>query len=391
VALNDRVKALRADGVDVLDVGGGDPDFGTPAHISAAALTALDAGFTHYPPSRGIPGLLRAISDKLWRDNGIAADPARDIIVTPSSKHALFISMMAILDPGDELLVPTPGWVSYQSMAALAGARPVPVELSAGDGFAITRARLEPHLTARTRAIVINTPHNPTGRVLGDREADDIAAVAAEHDLLIVTDEIYEKIIYAGRAHISMAARPGCAERTLTVNGFSKGYAMPGWRLGYVAGPVDIIAAMLPIHQHTVACAGSFIQHGGIAALTGRQDAVAGMAAEYSARADRIVAGLNAMPGVTCRAPAGAFYAFPDIRGTGAGDSAAFAAALLDTAGVAVTPGSAFGPGGEGHVRLSFATSMDVIEEVLTRMADFIRGPRLPSDGFPVSAQHSDG
>jgi aspartate aminotransferase len=374
VAINDKVKALRANGVDILDVGGGDPDFGTAEHVSGEAIAALHAGFTHYTPSRGVPELLRAISGKLWRDNGITADPSRDVIVTPSSKHALFIALMAILDPGDEVLIPSPSWVSYQSMAHIAGARPVPVELRAEDGFALSYDRLLANTTARTKAIVINTPNNPTGHVLRPAEADAIAALAVERDLVIVTDEIYEKMIYRGGTHISMAAWPGCADRTLTVNGFSKAYAMPGWRLGYVAGPADIIAAMLAVHQHTVACAGSFVQRGGVAALNGPQDAVRHMVSEYSARADIVVRGLDELPGVTCHAPDGTFYAFADIRETGVGDSARFAESLLERAAVAVTPGSAFGPGGEGYVRLSFATSVDVLRQVLARMADFLRG-----------------
>lgn len=370
VALSDRVKAMRAQGTTVLDMGAGDTNFDTPGHVTAAAADALRAGFTHYTASRGVAELRAAISEKLRRDNGITADPATEILVTPSAKHALFTAMMAILDPGDELLIPSPAW-SYDPMARLAGAVGVPVELSAENGFTITRAALERHVTDRTKALVINTPANPTGRVLTTPEADAIAAFAVDRDLLIITDEIYEKVIF-GTANISMASRPDCAGRTITTNGFSKSYAMTGWRLGYAAGPADILAAMLAIHQHTVACAGSFVQSGGLAALTGPQDAQRAMREEYQARARLAVDGLNALPGITCRPPEGTFFAFPDIRGTGFADSAAFADRLLAETAVALTPGSAFGPGGEGHVRINLSVSRDMIEEFLERLALFL-------------------
>jgi aspartate aminotransferase len=371
VALSDRVKALRAQGIAVIDMGAGDTDFDTPGHVTAAAADALRAGFTHYTASRGVAELRAAISEKLLRDNGITADPATGIMVTPSAKHALFTAMMAILDPGDELLVPSPAWGSYDSMARLAGAVPVFAELSPENDFAITRADLERHVTSRTKALVLNTPNNPTGRVLTEPEADAVAAVAVEHDLLIITDEIYEGIVFGGR-NISMASRPDCADRTVTTNGFSKSYAMTGWRLGYAAGPADIVSAMLAIHQHTVACAGSFVQSGGLAALTGPQDALRAMREEYEARARLIVDGLNALPGIVCRPPAGAFFVFPDIRGTGFADDLAFAERLLAEAEVVVTPGSAFGPGGEGHVRMNLSVSQDVIKELLLRLSHFL-------------------
>jgi aspartate aminotransferase len=365
VALLDIVQDLRAAGVSIVDLGGGEPDFATAEHIAAAAATALEEGFTHYTASRGLLELRVAIAEKLVKDNGISVDPATDVIVTPSAKHALFASLMAVLDPGDEVIVPTPSWVSYHSMAGLAGARAVPAEL---EGFRITRRALESAVTERTKAVLVNSPNNPTGRALDEAEVADLAAFAVEHDLVIVADEIYEKIIFDGREHLSVATAPGCAERTLTVNGFSKGYAMTGWRLGYVAGPADLIGAVLKVQEHTVSCASSFVQRGGVVALTGGQDVVVEMLDEYTDRRDLLVAGLNALPGITCAVPEGTFYAFPDIRGTGFG-SADFAAWLLREAAVAVTPGTAFGSGGEGHVRMSFATSREVIDEALRRIA----------------------
>jgi aspartate aminotransferase len=369
VALIDKVQSMRAQGVSVLDFGGGDPDFATAPHIAGAATAALGEGFTHYTSSRGIAPLVAAIAEKLRRDNGIAADPASDVIVTPSAKHALFATMMTILDPGDELIVPTPSWVSYQSMAQLAGGRAVAAELDPADGFRITRELLERHAGARTKALLINSPCNPTGRALSGDEAAAVAAFARERDLFVVADEIYEKILFGEARHVSLATLPGMAERTFTVNGFSKAYAMTGWRLGYVTGPTDVMKQMLKVQEHTVSCAGSFVQRGGVAALTGDQRVVADMVAEYAARRRLIVDGLNALPGIACAAPDGAFYVFPDVRGTGFDRSAEFAAWLLDEAGVAVTPGSAFGPGGEGHVRLSFATSRETISAALERMA----------------------
>jgi aspartate aminotransferase len=359
---------MRARGVSVLDVGGGDPDFDAPAHIiEATARSALD-GFTHYTPSRGIPALRAAVAEKLAADNGIKVDPDTEVLVTPSSKHALFAAVMAVLDPGDEVLLPTPSWVSYQAMARLAGATPVPVPLSASDGFRITSDRMAAALTTRTRALIINTPNNPTGHVVDEREAEEIVAFATEHDLVVIIDEIYEKIVFGAR-HFSLARLPGAAKRTITVNGLSKAYAMPGWRLGYAAGPADLVTAMLTVHQHTVACAGSFAQQGAVAALTGPQDAVTTMAAEYATRADMVVTALNNIPNVTCGRLDGAFYAFPDISATVSPDCREFAERLLVEESVAVTPGVAFGPGGERHIRISLTSSQPVLAEVVNRIA----------------------
>lgn len=368
-AVFDMVARMRAQGLEVVDLGGGEPDFDTAGHVVDEAVGALRDGFTHYTPSRGLPELLRAVSAKLAEDNGVVADAATDIVVTPSAKHALFAALVTVLDPGDELLVPTPSWVSYTEMARLIGARPVQAALDGADGFRITTELLERHVSPRTKALLVNSPNNPTGRSLTGEEAAAIARFAQEHDVLLISDEIYEKILYDGRRHLSLAAQPGCAERTITVNGFSKGHAMTGWRLGYAAGPTDLMAQLLKVQQHTVGCTASFVQRGGIAALTGPQEPVERMTAQYAARRDLVVRGLNSLPGVSCSPPDGAFYAFADVRGTGFADSASFAQWLLREAGVAVMPGSAFGPGGEGFVRLSFATSPQVLRTALDRMA----------------------
>ncbi len=368
-AVLDLVRTLRSQGADILDLGGGEPDFDTPDHISAEAVAAIGDGFTHYTPSRGLPELLGAIAEKLAKDNGVLVDQATDIIVTPSAKHALYSSVLTILDPGDEIVIPTPSWVSYASMAHLVGAQPVFAELTTANSFRITRQTLDNASTARTKAVMVNTPNNPTGHLLDHDEVTTLVSFAEDNDLFIVSDEIYEKINYTGGEHLSPAALPGGGERTLTVNGFSKGYAMTGWRLGYVAGPTEVIAEVLKVQQHTVGCAGSFVQRGGVVALTGPQEPIGEMVDEYAARRDLIVSGLNQLPGISCAAPDGALYVFPDVRKAGLGSSAEFVSWLLTEAKVAATPGSAFGPGGEGHIRLSFATSREIIEEALDRMA----------------------
>lgn len=371
-AILDKVQELRASGIPVLDMGGGEPDFATPAHINEAATLALSEGFTHYTPSRGLPQLLDAIANKLAEENDVIVDPRTDIVVTPSAKHALFITLMALLDPGDQVIIPTPSWVSYQSMVRINGAYPIELPLSPENGFTITREGLESKVTPRTRAIVVNSPNNPTGHVIDYEEASVIVEFARDHDLLVVSDEIYEKIVYDGTRHVSLAALPGAGERTLTINGFSKGYAMTGWRLGYVAGPQDIVAEILKVQQHSVGCAGSFVQLGGIAALTGDQVPVQAMRETYAERRALIVDGLNAIPGISCAAPSGSFYAFADIRETGMATSAEFCQWLLRKARVAVTPGSAFGPGGEGYIRLSFAASSEVISDALKRIRNAV-------------------
>ncbi|WP_428965990.1 pyridoxal phosphate-dependent aminotransferase [Micromonospora fluostatini] len=365
--LFDRVRSMRGRGVEVLDLASGEPLFDSPAHVVTAAVAALEAGRTRYAPSRGLPELLEAISAKLKDENAVVTDPATDIVVTPSAKHGLFVALAAVLDPGDEVLIPTPGWVSYAAMARLLGAVPVQVPMAPEDGFRLSRSRLAAAVTSRTRALVVNTPHNPTGHVLDEAEAEEIAGFVHDHDLVVITDEIYEKINFGARPHLSMASVPGCADRTLTVNGFSKSYAMPGWRLGFVAGPADIVAAVLAVHQHTVGSAGTFVQHGGVAALGGPQRAVSDMTAEYAEHARLTVGALAAIPGVTCPAPEGTFYAFPDIRGTGWSNSVDFARWLLEETAVAVTPGSVFGAGGEGHVRVAFSAPSAVLTEALRR------------------------
>jgi aspartate aminotransferase len=373
VSMKDTLRALAAAGVDVLDLSGGEPFFATPAPVTAAAVAALEGGETHYTASRGVPRLCAAVAGKLRRDSGIVVDPDREVIVTPSAKHALFLGLAAVLDPGDEVVVPTPAWVSYRPMAALLGARAVAAPTAPEEGFALTRDRLAAAIGDRSRVLILNTPNNPTGRMLGESELDLVAELAEAHDLIVVADEIYERIRYDGGVHRSPAAHPALAARTLTVNGFSKAYAMTGWRLGYLAGPADLVGEALKVQEHTVSCASSFVQAGAIAALEdGRGEvdaAVRAMLQRYRENRDLVVAGLDALPGVSCRRPQGAFYALADVRGTGFASGAAFAAALLERTGVALAPGEAFGPGGEGQVRLAFAERPERLREALERIS----------------------
>ena len=372
VAVSDRARRLQAAGHDVIDLGGGDPDFPTPAHIVAAAVAAMEEGDTHYVASPGIPPLRRAIADKLRADNGVEYDPD-EIIVTPGGKAAILAAILALVDDGDEVLILDPGWVSYAPQVTLAGGQPVRVPLSSADGFAVSEERLRPQLTARTRALIVCSPNNPTGRVLTRDEADAIARVAAEHELLVLSDEIYEKLVYDGAEHIGLASLPGMRERTLTLNGFSKAYAMTGWRLGYLAAPGPIIKQIAKVHSQSATCATSFGQRGAVAALTGPQGPIGEMVAAYDRRRHLICDGLNAIPGVRCPLPQGAFYALPDISGTGL-SSTRCAELLIDRVGVAVTPGIAFGEAGEGHIRLSFATSDELLTRAIARMGEVLAG-----------------
>lgn len=372
VAVSDRARQLQAAGHDVVDLGGGDPDFPTPAHIVAAAADAMEAGDTHYVASPGIPELRQAIVEKLHRDNGLtyAVD---EIIVTPGGKPAIFAAIMTLIDRGDEVLILDPGWVSYAPEVIIAEGVPVAVPLSADDNYTITEERLRPYITPRTRALILCTPNNPTGRVATEAELAVVARLAQEHDFYVLSDEIYEKLVYDGAVHRSIAILPGMWERTLTLNGFSKAYAMTGWRLGFLAAPQPIVKQILKVHSHSVTCAASFSQRGAIVALNGPQDFITEMVAAYDRRRHLVIDGLNAIPGVRCALPEGAFYALADIRGTGL-TSAECAELLIAEGGVAVTPGNAFGAASEGFIRLSYATSDELLQHAIKQMSKVLSG-----------------
>ncbi len=370
VALLDEVQRQKARGVNVLNLSGGEPDVATPAHIVARATEALHAGDTHYTPSRGLPELREAIAAKLLAENNITVDPATDVIVTTSAKHGMFIALAGVIGRGDEVLLPSPAWVSYAPMISLLGGHAVDVPLDPRDDYTIRAAQLEAAVTPRTRAIIVNSPNNPTGRMLTPTEADAIASVAGQHDLTVLSDEIYEYIRYGDRSHLSPATRPGCEGRTITVNGFSKSYAMTGWRLGYLAGPTSVMREVIKVQEHTVGCASSFVQRAAIAAFAPETRAwLDEMAAGYDSRRSFIVDGLNQIPGIHCPDPEGAFYVLPDISRLGFSSAQEFSGWLIERAGVVVTPGSAFGPTAEQHVRLSFAASPDVLAAAVEQIA----------------------
>lgn len=370
VQVMNKARALKRQGIDIMDLGGGDPDFATPEHIQKAAIQSMQSGFTHYVPSAGIPELRKAIAHKLARENGVEVDPDKGIIVTSGGKLALYCSLMTLINEGDEVIVPEPAWVTYRPIIQLAGGVTVPLNLTAENGFALTAEMLKALITPKTKAILLNTPNNPTGKVLTRQELEIIAAAAREHDLYVLSDEMYEKIIFDGREHVSIGSLPGMAERTLTLNGHSKAYAMTGWRLGYVAGPVELMKEIGKIQEQTATCAPSFVQVGGVAALEGPQEPVAKMNAEYERRRNFFVDMLNDIPGVSCFKPEGAFYAFPKFD-LGL-NSIQLADMLLEKARVAGTPGSAFGDAGDGHVRFSFASAPEVLETAAKRIKEML-------------------
>jgi aspartate aminotransferase len=367
VRLSGLVAELRSKGEDVISLAIGEPDFPTPEHIVEAAKRALDEGFTKYTPSQGIPELREAIAEKSRRENGIPCGPEH-VLVSPT-KHALFATVLAFSGPGDEVLLPDPGWVSYLPMVQLAGARPVPIPCEEADGFEMRPEAVAEAITPRTRLIIVNTPNNPTGSVYGLETLKGVADLAADHDFLVVTDEIYERILYEGRHH-SIAALPGAFERTITVNGFSKTFSMTGWRLGWAVAPEDLLRPISRVQQHSLTCATSFAQKGGVAALRGPQEPIMQMVEEFRRRREVVVEGINRIPTLSCRKPQGSFYAW--VRFQDSLDSVAFAEMLLQKAKVAVTPGAAFGSRGEGYLRLSFATSQESLREALRRMEEVL-------------------
>ena len=368
MAVTEKARVLKAAGKDVIALAGGDPDFDTPDHIIAAAFTAIEDGATHYPPTKGIPLALEAVAAKMARENDVEVDPASQIIITPGAKWAIHLALASVTNSGDEILYLEPVWVSYPPMITLSGGVPVPVSLSPADNYTITADGLRACITDKTKALMVNSPCNPTGRVLSGDEANAIVEVALEHDLYVIADEIYEHLVYDGHEHLSLAALPGMAERTLTVNGLSKAYAMTGWRLGWLAAAPQIINLANKLSSQTVSMAANFSMHAAAAALNGPQDCVAEMVASYTMRRDYMVEALNAIDGIHCRNIEGAFYLFPSFPGSEK-DSVALADALIEEVGIAGTPGIAFGSTGEGHIRFSIATAMSELERSVDRLA----------------------
>jgi len=364
----ERATVLERQGQRILHFEIGRPDFDTPEPIKQAAIKALEDGQVHYASNYGIPSLRAAIAAKLERDNGLSYRADDEIIVSIGANQAIASAFLALLDPGDEAIVPDPAWLHYRWCAELCGARVVPVPCTAEQDFVPDPAVVASLITPRTRMLVVNTPNNPTGAVYPKALLEALADLAQTHDLLVLADEIYERMVYGGAQHHSFAALPGMWERTLTVNGLSKAYSMTGWRLGFVAAPKFFCDLIVRVHQYTVSGATTFAQFGAVEAYTGDQGVVDEMVASFDRRRRILVDGLNTIQGVTCREPHGAFYAFPSITGTGRA-SGELADLLLEEAGVAVVPGDAFGAAGAGHLRFSYAASDDDLREGISRMA----------------------
>ena len=348
----------------------GEPDLPMPNHITQAAVQALREGFTKYTPNAGTEELREAISEKLRRENEINADPNREILVTAGSMEALSLCILSTVNEHDEVVIPDPGYVNYPAQVLLAGGVPVPVSLTEDNDFRLTAEGLEKVVTKKTRLVIMNYPSNPTGAISLLEDLRGIADFAADHDLLVLSDEAYERLVYPGGMHHSIAALPGMLERTISIFSFSKTYAMTGMRVGYAVTGGELIRQMTKLQEHYVACVNSIAQRAAVAALRGPQTCVEEMVKEYARRRDVIAEGLSKIKIMTCRKPAGAFYAFPNISKSGQ-NSRTFAQNLLREAKVATVPGIAFGKLGEGHIRLSFATGIDNIREALRRMAEY--------------------
>lgn len=355
---------------DVISLGIGEPDFMTPPAITQAGIEALQMGETHYTSNSGILELRQAISEHLERLYGVKYDPEKEILVTVGVSEALHLALMAIVDQGDEVIVPTPCFVSYAPGVVFARGTPVLVSTKAEEGFQLSAADIGQVLTPRTKALLLGYPNNPTGAVMSREKLLEIAQLAEERDLIVISDEIYDRLVY-GVEHTCFASLPGMKERTVVLQGFSKAYAMTGWRLGYAAGPAELIAGMHKIHQYIIMSAPTMAQFAALEALKSSETDVQRMVAEYDRRRRVVVAGVNEL-GLTCPEPRGAFYAFPSIKVTGM-TSGEFAERLLEEEQVAVIPGTAFGECGEGHVRISYATALEKIELALERMQHFMQ------------------
>ena len=365
-----RARGLEAQGREIIHLEIGEPDFDTPTHIVEAAATALRDGYTHYGPALGLPELRDAIAEYVSKSRGI--DVTRDqVCVSPGGKPIMFWTILALCQDGDEVICPNPSYPIYESMANFVGATVIPLPILEDRDFRFDPAVLSDLLSERTRLVVLNSPANPTGGFLDKTDFETVADILRGHDCMVLSDEIYSRILYGGE-HYSIACEPGMRDRTIVLDGFSKTYAMTGWRLGYGVFPPQLIPEIDRLAVNSVSCTAAFSQRAGVAALTGPQDGVEAMVQEFKARRDLIVDGLNAIPGITCRKPLGAFYVFPNVTGLGL-PSKDLADRLLDDAGVATLAGTAFGGHGEGYLRLSYANSIPNIEKALDRISTLAR------------------
>ncbi len=366
-----KARSLEAQGRKIVHLEVGEPDFETPLRIRNAAKSALDAGYTHYGPAAGLPHVRKAIADYVSRTRGVGYGP-HQIVVTPGGKPIMFFAILACVDPGDEVIYPNPGFPIYESLINFIGAVPVPLPLTEERDFRFDIGELRARITPKTRMLILNSPHNPTGGVLTEDDLRDIAKLAVKHDIIVLSDEIYSRILYDGHRHVSIASFPGMADRTIILDGFSKSYAMTGWRLGYGVMPEDLAPVVAQLQINSNSCTASFVQMAAIEALSGPQDDVDAMVREFRQRRDTIVEGLNAIPGITCRMPHGAFYVFPNFSALQK-PSRAIADYLLNEAGVACLAGTAFGAFGEGFLRFSYANSMENIRKALAAIGDAVK------------------
>jgi len=375
LAITAKSNEMKRQGIDVVGLGAGEPDFNTPAHIIEVAERAMREGRTKYTAAAGIPELLQAISEKFERDNGLIYS-TKQIIVTNGGKHALYNLFMSLLDPGDEVIIPIPYWVSYPEMVKIADGVPVFIEGYEANSFKVTAQQVKNAITPRTRAIIINSPSNPTGSIYSREELEAIVDVCLAHDILMVSDEIYEKLIYDGHEHVSIASFSKEAyEHTVIINGMSKPYSMTGWRMGYAAGNQSLIQAMVDLSSHSTSNPTSFAQYGALAALTGTQEPLEMMKREFVKRRDRVVELLNQIEGISCLKPEGAFYVFPNVskamKNMGYDDVDKWCEDLLVEQKVALVPGSGFGS--PNHARISYAASMEQLEKGIERIGQFVR------------------
>jgi len=375
LAITAKSNEMKRQGIDVVGLGAGEPDFNTPAHIIEAAERAMREGRTKYTAAAGIPELLQAISEKFERDNGLTYS-TKQIIVTNGGKHALYNLFMSLLDPGDEVIIPIPYWVSYPEMVKIADGVPVLIEGYEANAFKVTAQQVKNAITPRTRAIIINSPSNPTGSIYSREELEAIVDVCLAHDILMVSDEIYEKLIYDGHEHVSVASFSKEAyEHTVIINGMSKPYSMTGWRMGYAAGNQSLIQAMVDLSSHSTSNPTSFAQYGALAALTGTQEPLEMMKREFVKRRDRVVELLNQIEGISCLKPEGAFYVFPNVseamKNMGYDNVDKWCGDLLVEQKVALVPGSGFGS--PNHARISYAASLEQLEKGIERIGQFVR------------------
>ncbi|MCL5104696.1 MAG: pyridoxal phosphate-dependent aminotransferase [Armatimonadetes bacterium] len=378
LAISAKAKQMQAQGIDVVNFGAGEPDFDTPQHIKDAAIKSLQSGFTKYTPTSGTPELRQAICDKLKRDNGLDYKPS-EVIVSLGAKHSIYNAVLATINPGDEVIIPAPYWVSYPEIVGMADGKAVYVSADESTDFTVPIDLLRSVVTPKTKMLILNSPSNPTGGVYSRRQIEEIAALAVEKGFYVLSDEIYEKVLYDGREHVSIASLGEEIKKlTITVNGFSKAFSMTGWRLGYAAADKAIVSAMDALQGHSASNLVSFTQPAAVAALNGPQDVVEKMVAEFDKRRKYIVDRLNAIEGITCTLPGGAFYVFPNIsalygrkfNGKEIVGSDAFCEYLLDHANVAGVAGSGFGA--DNYMRLSYATSMEAIAKGMDRIAEAV-------------------